>query len=44
MPELLHDHADGVILLQPNVEDKTNNLVGEKRLFGSLGYADEVDL
>ena len=43
MPELLCDHTDGVILLQPNAENKMDNLAGEKRLFSSLGYANEAD-
>lgn len=43
MPELLYDHAEGVILLQPNAESKMNNLAGEKRLFSSLGYGNEAD-
>ena len=44
MPELPYDHADGVILLQPNAENKMNNLARKNRLFGSLGYVDEADL
>lgn len=41
MPKLPQDHTDGVILSQSNAE-KMNNLTEEKRLFSSLGYANEA--
>lgn len=41
MPELLYDHADGVMLLQPNAEKMMKNLAKEKWLSSSLGYVNE---